>query len=279
MSRKMYSIYHFFAHLYRNRDHLADARKLSDFAYDVELLSYEGAGRFPDLAIRVNPARKPPGGELVELKDSRSYSVSSFNSTIPSGKKVLADIIGGKSNVVREGMLARDDDIYSLPERDVFYLVRGRKHCNMKICLVHGSFFETVPVDDLIQKSFTQALDERLREVDEEISEELRALITGLFSRQDTFSKVRHVKNASVRLRFRVMTEVNRQGNILSSRSYPKIKDNTISLVLPYKTEAERAQQQRYIRMAISKSEWEVGSNFTICHPLNGKFLVLSYAL
>ncbi|MCY4145874.1 MAG: hypothetical protein OXE95_07330 [Chloroflexi bacterium] len=279
MENSVYSIYHFFAHLYRNRKQLAAKEKLSDFAFDAELLSYEGAGRFPDLAIRVNPENKPPGGELVELKDSRSYSVSSFNSTIPSGVKAIADITGGKSNVLREGMLARGDDIHALPERDVFYLVRGRKNGNMKICLVHGSFFETVPVDELIQGSFTQALNERLQEEDEEISEELRALITGLFSRQDTFSKVRHVKNASVRLRFRVMTEVNRQGNILSSRSYPKIKDNTISLVLPYKTEAERAQQQRYIRMAISKSEWEVGSSFTICHPLNGKFLVLSYAL
>lgn len=279
MSRKMYSIYHFFAHLYRNRSGLADASKLSDFAFDVELLSYEGVGRFPDLAIRVNPGGEPSGGELVELKDSRSYSVSSFNSTIPSGKKVIADITGGKSNVVREGMLARGDDIHALPDRDVFYLVRGRKHGNMKICLVHGSFFETVPVDELIQDSFSQALNERLREEDEEISAELRALITGLFSRQDTFSKVRHVENASVRLRFRVMTEVNRHGNILSSRSYPKIKDNTISLVLPYKDEGARAQQKSYIRMAISKSEWEAGSELDIHHPLNGDFLVLSYAL
>ena len=277
MSRKMYSIYHFFAHLYRNRKQLAAKEKLSDFAFDVELLSYEGRGRFPDLAIRVNPGSKPPGGELVELKDSRSYSVSSFNSTIPSGKKALADIIGGKSNVVRDGMLARGDDIYSLAERHVYYLVRGRKDDHMKICLVHGSFFETVPVDELIQGSFSQALNERLREEEEEISEELRALITGLFSRQDTFSKVRHVENASVRLRFRVMTEVNRQGNILSSRSYPKIKDNTISLVLPYKDEEARAQQICYVRKAISKSEWEAGCTFDICHPLNGAYFVLSY--
>ncbi|MCY3574553.1 MAG: hypothetical protein OXG92_12465 [Chloroflexi bacterium] len=143
----------------------------------------------------------------------------------------------------------------------------------------HGSFFETVAVDELIQASFRQALNERLQQEDEKISEELHALMTRLFSRQDTFSKVRHVENASVRLRFRVMTEVNRQGNILSSRSYPKIKGNSINLVLPYETETEKTQQQRYIRMAISKSERGAGSTFTISHPFNGDYFVLSYSL
>ena len=138
MSRKMYSIYHFFAYLYRNRRWLAGAKKLSDFAFDEELLSYKGAGRFPDLAIRVNSGGAPgdpTGGELVELKDSRSYTVSSFNSTIPSGEKAIGDITGGRSNVVREGMLARGDDIHALPLRDVYYLVRGHKGDNIKICL------------------------------------------------------------------------------------------------------------------------------------------------
>ncbi len=279
MSPKMYSIYHFFAHLYRNRRRLAGKRKLADFAFDRELLSYEGRGRFPDLVICVNPGGDPPGGELVELKDSRSYSVSSFNSTIPSGKKAIAEITGGKSNVLREGMLARGDDIHSVPMRDVYYLVRGHKGDNIKICLVHGSFFETVPLEYLIQESFSQALEERLQQEDETISEELRELITRLFSRQDTFSKVRHVKKASVRLRFRVMTEVNRQGNILSAKTYPAIKDNTINLVVPADTECQYERQLRYIRMAISDAEWDAGTTFTISHPFNGDFFVLSYSL
>ena len=85
----MYSIYHFFAHLVRNRNRLEYVPKLEDFPFDRELVSYTGKGKFPDFAIRVNPKVDPPGGELIEVKDSRSYAVPSFNSTIPTGNKSI----------------------------------------------------------------------------------------------------------------------------------------------------------------------------------------------
>ena len=157
----MYSIYHFFAHLVRNRNRLEYVPHLEDFPFDSELLSYVGKGKFPDFAIRINPQGDPSGGELIEVKDSKSYSVPSFNSTIPTGKKSIESLTKGISSVLREQMEAAGDDIFSLPWRDVYYLLRGKekKTGNTKICLVHGSFFETVKVEELIRNAFGQVLD------------------------------------------------------------------------------------------------------------------------
>ena len=281
MKRKnrVYSIYHFFAHLYRNRNRLEWVPKLDDFPFDVELLSYKGRGKFPDFAIRVNPDGNPPGGELLEVKDSKSYSVPSFNSTIPTGKKSVDELIRGRRSVIREQMEAAGDDIYSLWEREVYYLLRGKSKGKTKICLVHGSFFETVRVEQLIQQAFGQVLDERLEEEEYEISAELHDLMLRIFSTQDSFSRVRHVDNATVKMRFRIMTEVKKEGNIFNSRIYPAIKDNTLNFIIPDHPADVIALRKRYLRQSLSKSEIERGKQFTITHPFNGDFFVLSYAL
>ncbi|MDE2748848.1 MAG: hypothetical protein OXI34_07785 [Chloroflexota bacterium] len=277
----MYSIYHFFAHLYRNRNRLEWVPKLEDFPFDIELLSYKGRGKFPDFAIRVNPGGDPSGGELIEAKDSKSYVVPSFNSTIPTGYKSIESLIQGRSSVVREQMEEIGDDIYAVPLREVYYLLRGKdpKTSNTKICLVHGSFFETVNVEELIRKAFGQVLDERLEAEDHAISSELHDLMLRIFSKQDSFSKVRHVENASIKLRFRIMTEVKKEGNVFNSKVYPGIRENTLNFIIPNYPADDIAQRKLYIRQALSASELSEGMNTIITHPFNGDFFVLSYAL
>lgn len=277
----MYSIYHFFAHLYRNRNRLEWVPKLEDFPFDIELLSYKGRGKFPDFAIRVNPGGDPSGGELIEAKDSKSYAVPSFNSTIPTGYKSIESLIQGRSSVVREQMEEIGDDIYAVPLREVYYLLRGKdpKTSNTKICLVHGSFFETVNVEELIRKAFGQVLDERLEAEDHAISSELHDLMLRIFSKQDSFSKVRHVENASIKLRFRIMTEVKKEGNVFNSKVYPGIRENTLNFIIPNYPADDIAQRKLYIRQALSASELSEGMNTIITHPFNGDFFVLSYAL
>ena len=143
----MYSIYHFFADLYRRRILFEHFDKLGEFPYDRELLSCVNNGTFPDLVIRINPGGNPSGGELDEVKDIKKYNVSSFNSTIPTGEKHISSITQGKSSKAREQMEAAGEDVFALPIREVYYLCRGRKDSNTKICLIHGSFFETVKVE------------------------------------------------------------------------------------------------------------------------------------
>src|SRR6266487_3104653 len=110
-------------------------------------------------------------------------------------------------------------------KREVYYLVRGHKKQHQKICLVHGSFFETISVKELISKSFAQVLDEQL--VESDLPQDVKQTLETMFSEQANFSKVRNVENASVKLRFRVMTEVKSEGNILNPRMYPEISDDT----------------------------------------------------
>ena len=75
------------------------------------------------------------------------------------------------------------------------------------------------------------------------------------------------------------MTEVKKEGNILSSKSYPVIKDNTINLVIPSRSDEDIALRMRHLRQALSKSELAGGDEFIIHHPFNGDFYVLSYSL
>ncbi len=280
LANRVYSIYHFFADLYRKRRCFKSVEKLGDFPFDRELLSCENKNTFPDMAIRINPSGKPPGGELIELKDSRtSYGIASFNSTIPTGRKTIADVTSGKTNVVRKRMQEAGEDIYSLPERDVYYLVRGKRADKTKVCLVHGSFFETIPVPQLIKGSFDQVIADGLEEGDRQNDESVREVINSIAPRQSHFSKSRHVKDASVTLRFRVMTEAAKESNILNPQLYPEIKDNTLSLVTPTKSSDDTEAIQRYLRGALSQSEISEGKSFSITHPFNGDFYVLSFVL
>ena len=188
------------------------------------------------MAVRLNKNKDIfTGGELIYLKDSKSYTVLSFNSTIPTGKKDVSKII----TAIKQQMKDNGEDIFSLPVRDVFYFVRGKRNTSTKACLVHGSFFETVKVRDLISQSFACVLDERLKESGAEISGSVKDILSSIFSEQENFSKVRNVEKASVKLRFRIMTEVKAEGNILNSKKYPEIGDDTLNFVLPCDTEED----------------------------------------
>ena len=168
----IYSIYHFFHALTRQKHLFQKLKKLDQFPFNRKLLSCINDGIFPDLAIRLNKDRKIfTGGELIELKDSNAYIVSSFNSTIPSRSKKIEDIITGKNSVIKQQMEKSGNAILSLPVRDVFYLIRVKKKQYTKVCLVYGSFFETISINDLIGQSFHKMLEERLKENGQEISD------------------------------------------------------------------------------------------------------------
>lgn len=277
---KMYSIYHFLKSLAAKKHLLNEVEKLSEFPYDTGLLSCRNEGQFPDMAIRVNKTKERfTGGELIELKDSDSYTVSSFNSTIPTRKKEISQIITSDSSIIKQQMEKAGDDIYSLPVRDVFYLVRGRKKGHNKVCLIYGSFFETIGVDSLINQSFSQVLEERLKESKMEISDDLKKSLLSIFSRQENFSKVRNVEKASVKLRFRVMTEVKAEGNILNPKKYPEICDDTLNLVLPCHSDKDENDIIGKARHVFGKKVFDEFKVFKIKHHFNGYFLVFQSLL
>lgn len=65
------------------------------------------------MAIRITPDSDLfTGGELIELKDSDSYTVSSFNSTIPTGRKDISKVIKAENSIIRKQM---EDIVTDLP--------------------------------------------------------------------------------------------------------------------------------------------------------------------
>lgn len=275
-----YSIYHFFRSLSNQKSFFKRTGKLDKFSFDKKILSCRNVGVFPDMAIRLNKDREIfTGGELIELKDSDSYTVSSFNSTIPARSKKIADIITSENSAVKKQMEMAGNDIFSLPVRDVYYLIRGRKSGHTKVCLVYGSFFETISVGNLISDSFSQVLDERLREGGQEISEGLRQTLISLFSQQQNFSRVRSVDKASVKLRFRIMTEVKSEGNILNTNKYPEIRDDTLNFVLPFHDEKEEKDIHSKLRLVFNSKELGAFSIIKIKHHFNGYFIVIQTPL
>jgi hypothetical protein len=276
----MHSIYHFFKSLIERKDSFNVTPELEDFPFDDSLLSCKSAGKFPDMAIRLNPKGAAlTGGELIELKDSESYSFPSFNSTIPTGRKKITDIISSENSSIAQQMRLAGDDILSLPVRDVFYLARGRRTEHTKVCLVHGKFFETVNIENLIGGAFEQVLRERLEHTGGSLSDEEREMLTLLFSNQESFSKTRSVERASVKLRFRVMTEVKAEGNILNPRQYPEIEDNTLNLLLPCDSDSDEKAINDKLRLAFTDQELSSFQKLKIKHHFNGYFFVLQIKL
>jgi len=219
------------------------------------------------------------GGELIELKDSKSYTVSSFNSTIPSGQKEIDKVIKSANSIIKKQMAEAGDDIYSLPNREVFYLIRGQNKKNTKIVLVHGSFFETVKTNNLISQSFEQVLEERLKEKGLDIGDNIKDLLVDIFSEQESFSKVRNVDKASVKLRFRIMTEVKAEGNILDTKKYPEIKENTISLIVPRHNKKDEELAFKRFANIYNENTIKQFEIFNIKHLLNGYFTVFQREL
>lgn len=276
----MHSIYHFFKHLVTNKHFFETITNIEESPFDTNMLSCQNAGQFPDLAIKINTTDTLfTGGELIELKDSKSYTVSSFNSTIPSGQKDIDKVIKSANSIIKKQMQDAGDDIYSLPTRDVFYLIRGQSKKNVKILLVHGSFFETVKTNNLISQSFEQVLEERLKEKGLDIGDKIKDLLVDIFSEQESFSKVRNVDKASVKLRFRIMTEVKAEGNILNAKKYPEIKDNTISLIVPRHNKKDEELALKRFASIYSESTIKQFAIFNIKHLLNEYFTVFQREL
>lgn len=266
--------------LIKKKDLFSKIEKLDEFPFDLQMLSCKNEGIFPDLAIRLNKNRSIfTGGELIELKDSHSYTVSSFNSTIPSRQKEIDKIISGENSSMKHQMEKAGNDIYSLSIRDVFYLVRGRKQGNTKVCLVSGAFFETINIEDLISQSFLQVLEERLKESGKKIPDDFKELLLSIFSQQENFSRVRTVNNASVKLRFRIMTEIKAEGNLLDSEKYPEIKDNTLNFLLPFRNDKEEQNILEKAEIGIGKRLLKSLNTFKIKHHFNGYFKVFQIKL
>ena len=222
------SIFHFFAHLMEHRGYFGQDGKLEDFDFPEQLIAARGGRQgFPDLVLKANEAGPFEGGEFIELKETQSLQIASFNSTPPSAIKSI--------DVLQESVINQLHELgespYLLPEREVYYLIRGRKRVNpapiSKTVLVSGRFFETIPIDDVLRGAFEQVTKESAEDTESEPQ-----IPDNFVVKQNVFAATRQVEGASVKVRFRVMIEADAQANLLSDRQYPQIGENTLTLLV-----------------------------------------------
>lgn len=219
-------------------------------------------------------------GSLIELKDSRGASIASFNSTIPTKYKSLEEIgvINGNNLVSRiaraiDGDLALDE-CYLKFERRCFYLVRTHKVSKrVKVSIVDGSFFETIPKESLIYRMFLKVLRAHLKKEKIEISQDTLEKVEETLSHltdQTIIASSQIIEGASVRPRLRIMAEVHSEGNPHSSTNYPEISEGSFNLILQSSPQAEKLKKE----MPSQIPEIEI---FTITHKRNGKHIVFQF--
>ncbi len=253
--------------------------KLEDFPFDKDLLSCQNKRQFPDLAIKLNTNNRLfTGGELIELKDSKTYTVASFNSTIPSGKKRIDQIIKSENSLIKKQMESAGDNINELLERDVFYLIRGRNKESLKIVLIHGSFFETIESQNLFDNFIEQVLNETINKDVIDLDNNVKKLLYDTFYNRDD-KCIQLVNNASVKLQFQIVSEVIAEGNILDANKYPQIKDDTINLIIPLEAKEDEELNYKKFRAVLNYQSSEQFNVFKMKHILNGYFTVFQLNL
>ena len=221
------SAYHFFARLMERRGYFVQDNKLEDFAFPRAMIAAESRSGFPDFVLKTNLDNPLAGGEFIELKDAKAYQIASFNSTLPSATKQVSSL----PKNMQDQLLEAGEDLQSAPQRDVYYLIRGIKRTTSsplaKTVLVSGSFFETVPANEVLADAFDQVT-AASTSGDIDVSEFTRHFDI----QQANFAETRRVEGSSISVRFRVMAQVDPRANLLSDRRYPMIEANTLTLLV-----------------------------------------------
>jgi len=271
-------------------DNRRDAKNYGyDFWKGVDVASLKGIGKgqlysesqeFPDFVFKV----KEHGGQLVcgsllETKDSRGGSISSFNSTIPTETKSIEEVdrinnseIVSKITVIKDGESAKNPG-YHTYQRRCFYFIRTHKGSDKaRTSLIDGSFFETIPKNNLISQMLLNILEQHRIRKKLDISAAKLSEIKNILSQiidQAIIASSQSIDKASIKPRLRIMAEVNPEGNP-HSQHYPQIEENTINFILPEKLHT--VDLQAHLLGSIPEL-----SKFTIQHKRNGKYMVFSY--
>ncbi len=243
-------------------------------------LLYSESAQFPDFIIKSRRhENRLTCGSLLELKDSKSGTISSFNSTLPTKSKSLeeVDTVNGiplvsKITSIKDGQLAKVAD-YHTYQRKGFYLIRTyRDDDRVKVSLVDGSFFETIPKDHLIYQMFLNILQGHLDKKDIKVSTERLTEFQELLSHvtdQTIIASSQTIEKASVRPRLRIMAEVHSEGNPHSS-FYPQISEGSFNLIIHGALFTKELEEK--LRSEVPKVE-----QLVIKHKRNGEHVVFQF--
>ena len=243
-------------------------------------LLYSESQQFPDFLFKVKKlGKRHIDGSLIELKDSKGGNIASFNSTIPTKYKSLEeiDVINGNNLVSRiakvmDGEPALDKRYFKF-ERRCFYLVRTHKGSKkVKVSIVDGSFFETIPKENLFYQMFLNVLRAHLNKEKIEISQDVLEKVEETLSHitdQTIIAGSQIIEGASIRPRLRIMAEVHSEGNP-HSKFYPEITEGSFNLIF------QSSPQVKELEREISTHIPEIDV-FSIFHKRNGKHIVFQF--
>lgn len=243
-------------------------------------LLYSQSAQFPDFIFKLRRREnRLTCGSLLELKDSKGGSISSFNSTLPTKSKSLeeVDTVNGKPLVskitsIKDGQLAKVADCHTY-QRKSFYLIRTHGDDDrVKVSLVDGSFFETIPKDHLIYQMFLKVLQDHINKKDIKVSTERLTEFQGLLSHitdQTIIASSQNIDKASVRPRLRIMAEVHSEGNPHSS-FYPQILEGSFNLIIQKPLFTKELEEKLHLEASQAKK-------LTIHHKRNGEHIVFQF--
>ncbi len=248
----------------------------------TENLKYSKSQQFPDFIFKVREiGGRLSCGSLLELKDSKGGSISSFNSIIPTQTKNLkeVEVVNGGDLVLRIASVIDEKSLeeeYYTFERRCFYLVRTHSENpdKVKVSIVDGSFFETVPKDHLLYQVLHQILHEHIKKKELEISQTTLEQVEKVLSEitdQTIIGASRTIEGASIQLKLGIIGEVHSEGNPHSSH-YPQISDKSFNLILKATPQTEK------IKNMLLKEIPEL-KTFTIKHKRNGDHIVFQFNL
>ncbi|AHF81287.1 hypothetical protein [Thermococcus paralvinellae] len=240
---------------------------------------YTDSQAFPDFMFKsISQDNQLIGGEILELKDSKGGGIASFNSTIPTEYKTLKEIErlnGSKGKIVIKIAEIFDknssDPLWKTYKRKCFYLIRTHKtdKSKIKVSIVDGAFFETIPEEKLISLMFQNIFNKHAKEyhIPDTVKENASQVFQYLTD-HSLISFSQDIPKASIKPRLRIMAEAKNEGNPHWEKY--NIPSRTLNLVIKADSES------KITREIIEESKLPI-KIFTINHQNDGEFLVFSY--
>lgn len=186
---------------------------------------------FPDFVLAYEGSRTVGDGALLELKDSKKAGIASFNSMLPSARKLVSQLTA----LVRDSVARYEScSQQGSDERDCFYLVRTHKSdpAETRLSLVQGTFFETLPTRILLEQLWKQLLEQA--RVPANLQQQVLSYLTQM--ERANIAQTRQIERASIKPRLRIMSEIHREGN---PHTYPEIPPRSVNLILKLPAELE----------------------------------------
>jgi hypothetical protein len=241
------------------------------------------SGSFPDFVLEYQDLYLLGDGALIELKDSESEAIASFNSTLPEKYKELSGLPQHVQSSVR--WYQQQINKPCPDKRDCFYIIRTKRRepHSVRLSIVEGSFFCTITNQQLLRELWKQVMQEAGLSTDSDSARQILDKLSTLS--RDQIAKVRRIEGASIKPRLRVMAEVEADGN---PHKYDVITGRTINLIFQHndtqsKREAEIVAQmfQKDGLTAEVHPENQIridGTTVTLCllqHKRNGVYTVV----